>query len=79
MAILSQLCVKKYLFATQSLLVFQVACGASPAAKKFNVCVYADAFLSRPIQLWQFCVHAMQRVDVSCIEGQTSRFTLILR
>ena len=57
----------------------QVACGASPAVKRFFVAMYVDAYLSRPLQIWQFYVHAMQRVDVTCVEGQTSRFTLILR
>ena len=57
----------------------QVACGASPQIKKFFLAIYADAFLSRPLQVWQFYVHAMQRVDVSGVEGQTSRFTLVLR
>jgi hypothetical protein len=60
-------------------LCMQVAVGASPQVKKFFVAIYADAYLSRPVQTWQFYVHAMQRVDVSSIEGQTSRFTLMLR
>ena len=60
-------------------LVLQVACGASPAVKRFFVAMYLDPFLSKPLQVWQFYVHAMQRVDVACVEGQTSRFTLILR
>ncbi|XP_070560469.1 nephrocystin-4-like isoform X2 [Ptychodera flava] len=57
----------------------KVACGASPSIKKFFVIIYADQFLSRPLQTWQFYVHALQRVDVSSVEGQTSRFSLILR
>jgi nephrocystin-4 len=47
--------------------------------KRFFVAIYADQFLWRPLQIWQFYVHALQRVDVSCQEGQTSRFTLVLR
>jgi len=29
--------------------------------------------------IWQVYVHAMQRVDVAAIEGQTTRLTLMLR
>ena len=57
----------------------QVACGSSATTKRFFVAVYQDKYLAKPIQIWQFYVHALQRVDVACIEGQTSRFTLILR
>nr|XP_006819889.1 PREDICTED: nephrocystin-4-like [Saccoglossus kowalevskii] len=57
----------------------KVACGASPAIKKFFIIIYGDQFLSRPVQTWQFYIHALQRVDVTCVEGQTSRFSLILR
>ena len=35
--------------------------------------------MSRPIQIWEFFVHAMQRVDIAGVEGQTSRVTLMLR
>ncbi|WAR15229.1 NPHP4-like protein [Mya arenaria] len=35
--------------------------------------------MARPVQIWQFYVHALQRVDVSAVEGQTSRFSLLLR
>ncbi|XP_046554926.1 LOW QUALITY PROTEIN: nephrocystin-4-like [Haliotis rubra] len=53
--------------------------GPSPQVKRFHMAVYIDPYLSRPTQVWQFFVHALQRVDVSCIDGQTSRFALILR
>ncbi|XP_077998235.1 nephrocystin-4-like [Glandiceps talaboti] len=57
----------------------KVACGPSPSIKKFFVIIYADQFLSHPVQTWQFYIHALQRVDISSVEGQTSRFSLILR
>ncbi|KAK3104423.1 hypothetical protein FSP39_001776 [Pinctada imbricata] len=58
---------------------FKVAVGGSPQIKRFFLSVYGDAFMSTPIQIWQFYVHALQRVDVTCIEGQTNRFNLLLR
>ncbi|XP_014676311.1 PREDICTED: nephrocystin-4-like, partial [Priapulus caudatus] len=57
----------------------KVACGASPQVRRFFVCIYADAYTARPLQTWQLYVHALQRVDVSCVEGQTSRFSLVVR
>lgn len=41
--------------------------------------LYTDAYLSKPLQIWQVYTHALQRVDVTCVEGQTSRFALLLR
>lgn len=56
-----------------------MACGASPQIKRFFLALYTDPFLSKPLQIWQIYTHALQRVYVSAIEGQTSRFTLVLR
>ncbi|ESO88791.1 hypothetical protein LOTGIDRAFT_125375, partial [Lottia gigantea] len=58
---------------------FKVAMGASPQRKRFFIAIYIDPFLSRPIQIWQVYVHALQRVDLACVEGQTSRFNLLLK
>ncbi|XP_062617587.1 nephrocystin-4-like [Saccostrea cucullata] len=57
----------------------KAALGASPQIKHFYVCIYSDPFLSHPVQIWQFYLHALQKVDVTCVEGQTSRFNLLLR
>ncbi|XP_033642216.1 nephrocystin-4-like isoform X2 [Asterias rubens] len=57
----------------------KVACGLSPSIKKLFILIYSTPFLSRPLQTWQFYIHALQRVDVSCVQGQTSRQSLILR
>ncbi|KAJ8319810.1 hypothetical protein KUTeg_001397 [Tegillarca granosa] len=57
----------------------KVALGPSPQIKRFFMAVFLDPFFSRPVQIWQFYVHALQRVDVNCTEGQTSRFSLLLR
>ncbi|XP_021379713.1 nephrocystin-4-like isoform X2 [Mizuhopecten yessoensis] len=57
----------------------KVAMGPSPQSKRFFVAMYFDPFMARPVQIWQFYVHALQRVDVACVEGQTSRFDLLLR
>lgn len=67
------------LFLKFKLFFFQSALGASPQIKRFFLAVYTDPFLSRPIQIWQVFSHALQRVDVACVEGQTSRFSLLLR
>lgn len=53
--------------------------GPSPSVRKFYVAIYADQYLAVPLEIWQVYVHSMQRVDVSCLLGQVSRFSLILR
>lgn len=35
--------------------------------------------MSRPLQTWEFFIHTLQRVDVTCVEGQTAHITLVLK
>lgn len=57
----------------------KAATGSSPQVKKFFIAIYADQYLAIPLQIWQIYVHSMHRIDVSCTQGQTSRFSLILK
>ncbi|XP_038677694.1 nephrocystin-4 isoform X3 [Scyliorhinus canicula] len=57
----------------------KVACGPSPEVKKFFVIVYMDPWLAVPIQIWQFYIHSLQRIDVSCVVGELTQFSLVLR
>ncbi|XP_066546868.1 nephrocystin-4 [Amia ocellicauda] len=57
----------------------KVAGGPSPQIKKFFVTIYTDPWLAAPIQIWQFYVHSLQRVDVSCVTGQLNWLSLVLR
>ncbi|CAI9730878.1 Hypothetical predicted protein [Octopus vulgaris] len=57
----------------------KVSTGVSPQVKKFFVAIYADRFQSQPIQIWEIIIHALQRVDILCVEGQKTKFSLILR
>ncbi|XP_019396720.1 PREDICTED: nephrocystin-4 isoform X4 [Crocodylus porosus] len=57
----------------------KVAGGPSPQIKKFFVAIYTDAWLATPLQIWQFYLHSLQRVDVSCVTGQLTRLSLVLR
>ena len=56
-----------------------MACGAAGQVKRFYIIIYMDMAMSRPLVIWQIYVHAMQRVDVAAVEGQTTRLTLMLR
>lgn len=38
-----------------------------------------DRWLATPIQIWQVHLHALQRVDISCVTGQRTRLSLVLR
>ncbi|KAM6236267.1 nephrocystin-4 [Spheniscus humboldti] len=57
----------------------KVAGGPSPQIKKFFVAIYMDAWLAAPVQIWQFYLHSLQRLDVSCTAGQLTRLSLLLR
>nr|XP_055118344.1 nephrocystin-4 isoform X5 [Symphalangus syndactylus] len=57
----------------------KVASGPSPEIKDFFVIIYSDRWLATPIQTWQVYLHSLQRVDVSCIAGQLTRLSLVLR
>ncbi|XP_063091449.1 nephrocystin-4 isoform X3 [Cavia porcellus] len=57
----------------------KVASGPSPEIKDFFVIIYADRWLAAPAQTWQVCLHSLQRVDVSCVSGQVTRLSLVVR
>ncbi|KAJ8386877.1 hypothetical protein AAFF_G00165780 [Aldrovandia affinis] len=57
----------------------KVAGGQSPQIKKFFIMVFTDEWLAAPAQIWQVYVHFLQRVDVSCVAGQTTRQSLVLK
>ncbi|XP_068096595.1 nephrocystin-4 isoform X2 [Hyperolius riggenbachi] len=57
----------------------KVAGGPSPQIKKFFVALYTDRWLAAPIQIWQIYVHSLKRVDISCVTGQTTQMSLVLR
>ncbi|XP_066463397.1 nephrocystin-4 isoform X2 [Eleutherodactylus coqui] len=57
----------------------KVAGGPSPQIKRFFVALYTDRWLAAPIQIWQIYVHSLKRVDVSCITGQVTQISLVLR
>lgn len=57
----------------------KVACGPTPEIKKFFVLIYMDPWLAMPIQVWQFYVQSLQRVDVNCVVGQLAQLSLVLR
>ena len=57
----------------------KAATASSPNTKKFYVAIYADPYLAVPLQIWQVYLHAINRIDVTCTQGQTNRFSLILK
>ncbi|XP_075461060.1 nephrocystin-4 isoform X4 [Ascaphus truei] len=57
----------------------KVVGGPSPQIKKFFLALYTDPWLAAPIQTWQIYLHSLKRVDVSCITGQLTQLSLVLR
>ncbi|XP_071398037.1 nephrocystin-4-like [Centroberyx affinis] len=51
----------------------------SPHIKMFFVMVFTDKWTAAPSQIWQIYVHFLERVDVSCVTGQQSCQSLVLR
>ncbi|KAG7226929.1 hypothetical protein INR49_022224 [Caranx melampygus] len=51
----------------------------SPHIKMFFVMVFTDEWMAAPSQIWQIYVHFLERVDVSCVTGQRTCQSLVLR
>ncbi|XP_034446098.1 nephrocystin-4 isoform X1 [Hippoglossus hippoglossus] len=51
----------------------------SPHIKMFFVMVFTDKWMAAPSQTWQIYVHFLERVDVSCVTGQRTCQSLVLR
>ncbi|CAJ1055521.1 nephrocystin-4 [Xyrichtys novacula] len=51
----------------------------SPDIKMFFVMVFTDEWMAAPSEIWQIYVHFLERVDVSCVTGQRSCQSLVLR
>ncbi|XP_008411314.1 nephrocystin-4 isoform X1 [Poecilia reticulata] len=51
----------------------------SPHIKMFFVMVFTDKWKAAPSQIWQVYVHFLERVDVSCVTGQRTCQSLVLR
>ncbi|XP_076132614.1 nephrocystin-4 [Alosa pseudoharengus] len=57
----------------------KVAGCPSPQIKKFFITVFTDRWLLAPAQIWQVYVHFLQRLDISCVTGQLTCQSLVLR
>jgi len=51
----------------------------APTVNSFLVFMYADGYLHKPITVWQFQIHAVKRLDLTCVQFQTTTATLLLR
>ncbi|GAA6223460.1 nephrocystin-4 isoform X1 [Lates japonicus] len=51
----------------------------SPHIKMFFVMVFTDKWMAAPSQIWQIYIHFLERVDVSCVSGQRTCQSLVLR
>uniref|UniRef100_A0A665TCW4 Nephrocystin 4 n=2 Tax=Echeneis naucrates TaxID=173247 RepID=A0A665TCW4_ECHNA len=51
----------------------------SPHIKMFFVMVFTDEWMAAPSQIWQIYVHFLERVDISCVTGQRTCQSLVLR
>jgi len=54
-------------------------CGSSPTVTRFLVLVYADVWMHTILETWELIVHALQRVDVHALMGQSSIAKAMLR
>ncbi|XP_031422696.1 nephrocystin-4 isoform X4 [Clupea harengus] len=51
----------------------------SPQIKKFFISVFTDRWLAAPAQIWQVYINFVQRLDISCVTGQLTCQSLVLR
>ena len=54
-------------------------CGASPTVTRFLVLIYSDVWMHSLLEVWDVVVHALQRVDVHSLVGQTSLAKALLK
>ncbi|XP_063048486.1 nephrocystin-4 [Engraulis encrasicolus] len=52
---------------------------SSPNIKTFNIIVFTDRWRLVPAQIWQVSVHFLQWMDISCVTGQLTCQSLVLR
>ncbi|KAJ3585941.1 hypothetical protein NHX12_012348 [Muraenolepis orangiensis] len=52
---------------------------ASPNVKMFYIMLFTDRWLACPASIWRVHVHFLERVEVSCVAGQRSMQSLVLR
>lgn len=43
------------------------ACGASPSVASFCLAIYESPHMAEPLEIWQFFVHAVERIDMVCV------------
>ncbi|CAL8368982.1 unnamed protein product [Lota lota] len=51
----------------------------SPDVKMFYIMLFTDRWLARPASIWRVYVHFLERVEVSCVAGQRTLQSLVLR
>ncbi|XP_048873237.1 nephrocystin-4 isoform X2 [Brienomyrus brachyistius] len=74
------ICDTKNMSAVEPQDVYLKVSGAqSPQIKRFFIAVFLDEWLAAPAQVWQVYVHFLQRVDISCVSGQLTWQSLVLR
>ena len=54
-------------------------CAASPSVNRFLVLVYKDVWMHELLETWEVIVHALQRIDLHALVGQTSTAKALLR
>jgi nephrocystin-4 len=53
--------------------------GGAPDVVHFYVLVYLDRLMARPVEVWQVFVHALRKVDMRAMIGQTSQASVVVR
>jgi len=54
-------------------------CAASPSVNRFLLLIYSDVWMHQLLETWEIIVHALQRIDLHALVGQTSSAKALLR
>ncbi|KAK9823703.1 hypothetical protein WJX72_004791 [[Myrmecia] bisecta] len=54
-------------------------CGGAPETSQFYLVLYRDAFRLQPVAVWLVYVHALRRVDLTGMVGQSSQSSVVVR
>ncbi|GLC73822.1 hypothetical protein PLESTF_001424700 [Pleodorina starrii] len=60
-------------------LYLKAKAGAAPGVSHFYVLLYVDRLMARPVEVWQVFLHALRKVDMRAMIGQTSTASVVLR
>ena len=65
--------------AGQDSVLVKFKCGAAPETTQFYLVLYRDTYKAQPVAVWHVYVHALRRVNLAGMVGQSSQTSVVVR